>query len=285
MRADRCFGTGYHRRLLYVPKGGLTVNVTYQRATADGFYVGQTKADPIPAHQSFNMDVVNLYAAYGVTDDLTVIASLPYINLNGNGEPDPVNTLREDGGIQDVSLGLKYRFASLDMGTGNLDLLGAVAVGIPGGYENNGILSLGSGAFGVDLKAGGQYRHESGAFLSAIAGYGLRGEAENSGGGEDFDVPNAVLGVAKVGYAGAKFYADAYFDFQHTTGGVDIMGEGFMGNFPETKVNFARLGATVAVPVSSMFSVNAGYSTFVDGRNLTDFSAFSVGATINVGGR
>ena len=261
-------------------KGNVSISLGYTRAVGEAFYVADVKMDPIPAHEKITQDIFSLYGTYGLTDNLTVIASLPYISTQGEGVADPVNGLTEDSGIQDVQLALKYRLGSVYNDVSQLDFYTSLGIGIPGGYEPSGILSLGSGAFATDLHAGVRYRGNSGFFLDLTGGYSLRGKADNNFDGEDFDVPNAILGVARIGYGGSKFYAEAFFDFQHSTSGVDIMGEGFMGNFPETQVNYARLGTSVYVPISSAFGVSVGFGTFIDGRNVTDNNYFSGGVTV-----
>ena len=265
-------------------KGDLSISLGYNRATTDGFWVGDVEMDAIPAHDQFEVDIISLYGTYSILDDLQLVVSVPYISIgNTSGAADPVTGLTEESGIQDPSFGLKYRFAQIGGGEKvGLDLYVGAAASFPGGYEPNGILSIGSGATTGTGTLGGQLMTPSGVFLNANVGYSLRGEAENNGTGDDFDVPDAVLASAKLGYAGSKIYGEVFYDYQSSTDGVDIMGEGFTGNFPETEVNFGRLGAAVYVPLgNSPFGVSANYSTFVSGRNLAKLSYFGGGVTWN----
>ena len=270
----------------FAPEGQISITAGYTRGTADAFYVGDRHVEGIPAHNEFTQNIFSLYAKYGITNRLTVIGSYAFIDLDGDGAADPINGLTEDSDLQDLQLAVKYQLASVDLGGSQLDFLVAGTGTIAGGYQNNGILSIGSGANAVGFSGGAHFSHRSGFFASAVAGYDIRGEAENTteaAMGADFDVPNAIVGVAKIGYAGV-FYGELFFDYQNSLDGVDIMGEGFVGNFPETQVNFARLGASVYYPVTPNLGLSLGYSTFVDGRNVADFSYLSTGITVSFGG-
>lgn len=277
-------------------QGDVSLTAGYAHGSADEFFVGDVKMGPIPAHGEFSQNIYSLYAKYAILDDLTFIASIPYISISGgdDGVADPINGSTEESGFQDIQLALKYRFASIEAGSGRLDFLGALGVNIAGGYESNGILSIGSGANSADLHLGFHYATNFGLFLSGVSGYSVRGSADNNFnvvGGRDLDVPNAIVGMAKLGYAGEKFYADVFFDYQNAQnieiGGnktsIDIMGEGFMGNFPETQVNFSRIGASVFYPFTQNLGVSAGYSTIISGRNIADFSYINAGVTYSFG--
>jgi hypothetical protein len=111
----------------------------------------------------------------------------------------------------------------------------------------------------------------SGVFVTGQAGYSLRNNR----------VPNAVVGEAKVGYAGPKTYLETYASVQHSTSGTDIVQEGFDGFFPATRVNFVRLGASVFRPIAKGLGVSLGASTYVAGRNVGQSTGFSAGATYN----
>lgn len=271
----------------FAPKGEASVTAGYTRGTADAFYVGESRTEGIPAHNEFTQNIYSLYAKYGITDRLTVVGSYAFIDLNGDGAPDPINGLTEDADFQDLQVALKYQLVSVDLGGGSqLDFLVATTGTLAGGYQNNGILSIGTGANAVDFSGGVHFSHSSGFFASAVTGYSLRGEAENTtetNMGADFDVPNAIVGMAKIGY-GRKFYGELFFDYQSSQGGLDI-GPDLAGRFPETQVNFARVGASAYYPVTPNLGFSLGYSTFIDGRNATDFSYISTGVTVSFGGK
>lgn len=266
-----------------VNKGTFSLTTGYTRGTAEEFFLGEEKQDAIPVHGAFTQDIISFYGKYGITDDLTLIASLPFISIQGDSlNVDPFNGNDAQADFQNLQVALKYRAVSLTSESGQFNLFGGVTGTLAGDYVNNGIIAIGNGSNAVDLTLNGQYTLTSGWFLSAGAAYSLRGEADNDYGvleGEAFDVPNAVLGLAKAGYAGGRIYGEVFYEFQSSTEGVDIGGEGFGGNFPETEVNFSRLGASVYYALTPEFGLSLSYSTFISGRNVSDFSYLGGGVT------
>jgi len=266
-------------------QGDLKITTSYTRTSFDELYVGEDKVGPVPVHNQINQNIYSLYSTYGVTDRLTVIAKVPYISAEGEGGPDPVNGQTEQKDFQDISLYGKYKLNSSSFSGGKVDFLTALGFNIPTGYEPNGLLSLGSGAFTTDLHLGAQLNIDGGFFTSFVGGYSFRGEANNefgNGDGSDFDVPNAFLATGKVGFSSAKIYVEAWVDYQQSSDGIDIGSEGFGGRFPLTEVNYTRLGSSVYVPVTSLIGVSAGYGTVVDGRNLGDSNFYNVGVTFKI---
>ena len=265
-------------------KGKASITLAYSYGNYDEFYVGGQKVEGVPAHNEIDQTIYSLYAKYGLADNISIIASLPYIKAEGDGIADPVNGTTEQSDFQDINLFVKWAPYVEELNSGSMTYFLALGGLIPLGYEPNGILSLGTGAPGLDAKLGLQYNNDSGFFGTFIAGYGLRGKANNdlNGGGEDFDAPNVANAVFKVGYAGQHFYADAWIDGQTSLGGVDIMGEGFTGNFPETKVGYSRVGANLYVPFTPFIGASAGFGTTIDGRNIGLTTYYSGGITLNL---
>ena len=101
--------------------------------------------------------------------------------------------------------------------------------------------------------------------MTTQAGYSLR----------NGEVPNALVGEIKAGYAGRHIYVDTWFAGQVSDGGVDILGEGFEGFFPATDVSFNRIGLNVYVPIAGGFGLSAGASKYLNGRNVGESTGFS----------
>ena len=270
----------------YNQKGHLAVTTSYTRVGAyDEFYVGKEKTGPVPVHNEISQDIFGVYAKYGLLDDLTLVLNVPYIATKGYGNPDPVNGETKQSDFQDVCLTAKYRPFRADFSSGRIDGITALGFAIPSGYEPNGILSIGNGAFSTDLHIGGHLQLNGGFFSTLIAGYSFRGKASDNlgtNGGADFDVPNAFLAVGKLGYAASKFYVELWMDYQASSSdGVDIMGPGFANNFPETRVDYTRLGISGSVPITKGIGLSAGYGTLLDGRNIGNSGYFSTGVTFS----
>ncbi len=268
-----------------VPKGELSITASYTRSTFHEFYVGEELTGPVPAHEEIDQNIFSLYAKYGVNDKFSFILSLPYISAQGNGVADPVNGETDISDFQDISVYGKYLPYTAGLPGGKLAIVTGAGVSFPLGYEPNGILSVGSGAFTTNFHAGFHLQADSGIFTTLIAGYSLRSDADdnfNVLATGDFDVPNAFLLSGKLGYAASKFYVEGWVDYQSSTSGIDINDADFGGRFPETNVEYTRLGATVYVPVTSTIGLSAGYGTVVDGRNLGDANNISGGITFNL---
>ncbi|WP_209402266.1 transporter [Pseudozobellia sp. WGM2] len=269
----------------YSNKGDVSLTASYTGASYDEFYVGEEKMGPVPAHEKITQDIIGLYAKWGLTDALTLVVNAPYISAKGEGTPDPISGNTKESGFQDISIAAKYRPFRAAFEGGKFDGITALGFDIPGGYDANSILAIGNGAFKTNLHIGGHLQLNQGFFTTLVAGYSLRGKTDddfNVNNGEDYDVPNAILAMAKVGYAGSKFYGELWVDHQATSSdGVDIMGPGFAGNFPETRVNYTRLGVSAYVPVTTLIGLSAGYGTLIDGRNIGDTNFFNVGVTFS----
>ena len=272
-------------------RGEGSVSASFVRSNFNAFYVGEVRAWPVPVHNEITQKIYNIYGKYGITDNLTVVVNAPFIAAEGDGnvnqdtgiqDADPVNGLTDVSGVQDISVMAKYRPFSAQLGEGGsrFDGIAAVGVAIPTGYEPNGILSLGSGAFTTDLRLGGHLQLGNGLFATGLAGYSLRGEADNTNGGT-FDVPNNYNFTGKIGYAGATFFAEAFIRNQTSTDGVDIGGEGFAGNFPETRVDYTMVGGTLYIPFSSRIGGSRTYGTVIDGRNVGDANYLGAGLSFN----
>ena len=269
-------------------QGSLSLTAGYTNTHYDSFYVGTMKVDQVPVGD-VDQDIFSLYGKFAITDDFTVITSVPYISEEAGGNPDPINGESKLSDFQDIQIALKYRLHRFQIDDNNtFVVLAAAGVTIPGGYEPNGIISLGTGSFNENFSLGAQYNNASGFFISAITGYSFRGKADDNFdilvSRDEFNVPNALLFNGRVGYAGSHFYLEAFADVQSSVNGVDIMGPGFGNNFPETEVDYTVVGLSAYVPLGSSFGVSGAYGTTTSGRNIGDTDYFNVGLTYNLGG-
>ncbi|WP_299160846.1 transporter [uncultured Tenacibaculum sp.] len=265
-------------------KGDLSVTASYSKSKYDKFYLGAVKADAVPIHEEINQNIFSLYAKYGITERLSAVVNLPFISAqNTSGAGDPVNGQNSISDLQDISIALKLNAHKFNFKKADLNIITGVTAVIPTGYEPNGILSIGSGAFGIDVTAGLHLNTKSGFFSTLLAAYNLRGDADNNltPGGE-FGVPNAFVTTGKIGYASDFIYIEAWADILNSEEGVDIGGSGFNGNFPETDVDYSRVGLTVYKNILPKLGVSLGFGKVIDGRNLGDSTTFSAGLTYNV---
>jgi hypothetical protein len=260
-------------------KGHGAIAVSYSAEQYDNVFLVPADADGVPVFNEVNVNSVSLYGSFGLTDRLDAVLSLPYITARGNATEAVLNELgfeNERSGIQDLSVFLKYKPFGCSVGAGSLDFMLAAGLKTPlGNYKADeglqSIIAIGNRATSVNGMAIAQWRSASGVFVTTQAGYSLR----------NGEVPNALLGEVKLGYAGRRFYADAWLAGQTSDGGVNILGEGFTGFFPATDVSYHRAGINVYVPLAAGFGISAGASKYLSGRNVGESTGVSGSVVYN----
>lgn len=256
-------------------KGKGAVALSYNSESYDNVFLVPTDSKGVPVFNDVTLNSISLYATYGITDRLEVVASLPYITATGNASQAVLNELgyeNERSGIQDLSLFVKYNPFTAELGDNTLSFQVAAGLRTPlGSYAVDeglqSIIAIGNRATSLNGLAIAQFKTGFGLFASTQAGCSLR----------NGEVPNALLGEIKLGYAGARFYVDAWYAGQVSDGGVNILGEGFTGFFPATDVSFNRAGINVFVPIAGGFGISGGVSKYLSGRNIGESTGVSGG--------
>lgn len=263
-------------------QGALAVTTSYTRGSFDTFYFGKDKKDlkDTNAYREITQDIYDIYAKYEVAPDLVAFLNIPFIVGNGeltsNAE---VGTKKEVSGIQDVTLGLKYRIKKFKYENSRFSILSAFSVSLPGDYEPNGILSIGNGAVAADISTGVHYDTDKGFFTTLFGSYSFRDDHQDHG---DFNVPSAFIGTAKIGYANRNFYVDGWFEFLNSVNGLDISQADFGNRFPETRVMYSRVGGTIYKKFNEEFGMSLGAGTILNGRNVGKATTFTIGLTYEV---
>lgn len=258
-------------------KGKGTVALSYTAESYDNVFLVPTDAEGVPVFNEVDVNSVSIFGTYGLSDRWDVVAALPHISTTGNasqGVLDELGFENSRSGVQDLSVFLRYNPMSFAVGENDLHFMLGGGISAPiGDYAVDeglqSILAIGNRATSVTGLAMAQFRMPSGVFLTTQAGYSLRSN----------DVPNAVLGEIRAGYAGSKFYVDAWYAGQVSTSGVNILGEGFTGFFPATDVSFSRAGVTLFAPVGGGFGLSASASRYLNGRNVGQSTGFSGAVT------
>jgi hypothetical protein len=258
-------------------KGKGTVALSYTTESYDNVFLVPGDAEGVPIFNEVTVNSISLFGTYGISDRFDIVAALPYISTTGNasqGVLDELGFENSRSGIQDLSVFVRYNPLNVAVGEHSLNFMLGGGISTPlGGYEVDeglqSILAIGNRATSFTGLAIAQFRTNSGIFLTTQAGYSLR-----SG-----EVPNAVLGEIRAGYAANKFYIDAWYAGQISTDGVNILGEGFTGFFPATDVSFSRAGITLFAPIVSGFGVSVSASRYISGRNVGESTGLSGAVT------
>lgn len=253
-------------------KGKGNVSLSYSSEKYDEVYLVPEEVDGVPIFNEVQISSTSLYVTYGITNQLDIVLSLPYIIAEGSASQEVLNNLNYENkrsGVQDVSVFIKYNPFYFDYGSSSLRLIGALGLKIPlGGYEENeglqSIIAIGNRSTTLSAIGLAMFEMNSGLFVSGQFGGNLTSN----------DVPNSYTSELKLGYAANKFYGDAYLANQTSISGVDILGEGFQGFFPATKVNYTKIGLNLYSPIYQDFGLAAGVSRLVAGRNIGKATGF-----------
>ncbi|GAA4273059.1 hypothetical protein U6A24_07265 [Aquimarina gracilis] len=257
-----------------------TFATSYSYKSYDNFYRGTTATESNPMGMGrISSSIISAYGEYGVLNWLSTTMTIPYVSTkNDQGVLDPVQGTSQVEGVQDLSVFLKAKI--LDKKFQNATKLaigGATGITLPvGGYEEAGILSLGNGATAYDGCGFVQITTSSNIFVELQAAYSLRNNA-------DFEVPNATMYSAKLGYYNKWFYAHAKVGIQNSLSGFDIGSQEFIdaggaAALPETEVDYTNFYFDLYVPVyKNNFGVSSGYAVNMNGKNYDRASSFSIG--------
>ncbi len=266
-------------------KNELTIATSYASKSYDNFYRGESLTPGNPANMGeISSSIYSLYGEYGILNWLSASTTAPYISIeNETGALDPIQNVSQVEGLQDLNVFLKARVLDKQFeNNSKITLGGATGITVPiGGYEAAGILSLGSGATVVDGCGFVQFTTASNLFLELQAVYSLKNSA-------DFDVPNAFMYSAKLGYYNDLFYAHAKIGVQNSLSGFDIGSQEFMNAggpaaLPETEVDYANVYFDIYVPLyKKTLGISSGYALNMEGQNYNKESGFSFGLVYNV---
>ena len=254
-------------------KGNSSTALSFNTEFYDHVFLVPNNVDGVPVFNDVTVNSVSFYNSYGATDNLDISLGLPYISTQGNASEGVLKELGYSNtrkGFQDISVYAKYRPYSTELGSGKLDFLITAGVKTPiGNYAADeglqSIIAIGNRATSINGIAGAHFMTASGVFLTTQAGYAIR----------NGQVPNALIGEAKVGYAGSKFYGDLWLAGQTSDGGTNILGEGFNGFFPATDVSYHRIGLNLFVPLGGGFGIAGGASKYIAGRNVGESTGLS----------
>ena len=261
-------------------KKDLTIASSYSFKSYDNFYVGNSLSATNPMDMGeISSSIINIYGEYGISDWLSTTVTIPYVSTkNETGILDPVLGVNQVEGVQDLSFFLKAKVLDKKLSNASkLSLGGATGVTLPiGGYEEAGILSIGSGATAYEGCGFLQYKTASNLFIEIQAAYSLRSNP-------DFEIPNAMIYSAKLGYYNKWFYTHAKIGVQNSLSGFDIGSQEFIdaggpNALPETEVDYANLYLDIYVPLYKQnFGISSGYAVNMNGKNYDNASSFSVG--------
>jgi|GEM_PF-872479 len=231
----------------------LVGSLSYEQGLA--YYLAEGTA-PISRYRA----ALSIFAVRGITDDLDIQLSLPFIASNGAS------------GLQDGQLFIKWLPVKTAMGSGTFSFGAAIGGSTPlMDYETEGLGAIGQQATSIIPMGVAQYKAGSGMFVSLVGGQIAASTP----------TPDALIGTFRVGKASSSTYWEAYIQAQEAYGGKDYLGVGDLApsTFKELGVSFIRAGGKYYKPVGDRFGwvVEANY--VLSGRNV-DQSVMAAGSFI-----
>ena len=218
------------------------VAFSFSDESFDRFWLGSTKVD-VPNGGDFKTRSLSLWVAYGITDNLTVTADLPYVDAESN------------------------RFASIgSTGGAKHEFLGGFGIRtIASNYDVPGPVDIGDGTADWLFRFVYQLTYKR-FYFSQQAGFDLRSGA----------APNGFPFYTEAGWTQGPATYSALYSRLDARGGTDIGAPNFL-TFPGNKKEYQRLGGKAFVRLTDVIGVSGMAYTTLTGRNVGDSSGFSVG--------
>ena len=196
-----------------------------------------------------NRIAATLFAAAGLTEDLDLQVSVPYLS----------NSVEAD--FQDASVFLKWLPIKSNMPKGKLAVGPALGYSLPiSDYQAEGQFAIGQQASCIIPMGVVQYTANSGYFTSLVGGYVIASDP----------TPSAAIGTLRFGHFNSTHYWEVHVQAQKADGGKNYRGTGEFApvSFTELGVDFLKIGGKYFKPISPRIGVvaEAGYTLL--GRNV-----------------
>jgi len=253
----------------------------YTYSSWDHYWEGTLKRTNENLGTYTNQSVMYM-ANYGITNDLNVMAGVPYVWTKASA-----GTLTGLQGIQDLSVYLKWRAYQKEKGDNKLQLFLVGGFSTPLSNYNIDLLpmSIGLGSTNAIFRGTVDFKHKV-WFATASAAYYYRSNVFLDRNSyyttelhltDEVEMPNAASYLLRTGYRGKYLIAEAMVSNWNTLGGFDITRNNMP--FPSNDMEATNVGAGVKwtwkkhTGLSAVGNVN--YT--VDGRNVGQSTSFSVG--------
>jgi len=244
-------------------KGKLDIALTYGLDKSERVWVGDTKTDIGGKLYHYNY---NLWAAYGLRDDLDLSFSTSVVRADVTGD----SGIRDHQALTDGVFGAKWRFLDQKIAGGALSVAATPALKIPlYHYKATTITQLGDGQVDVRLRGVLQYTADCGAYVALESGYDVRFEG----------TPNEVPIALTVGATFFNRLTISPFWMTNYSFGDDDLGE---DKAPDVEEEATRAGVGLYYRMTERFGATAGYKTTFQGRNTFDLWGYWVGLVIRI---
>jgi len=240
-------------------KGHGDVALSYTSESYDHFWIAD-QSTAVPNGGDVKTTSTSIWLAYGISDRLTLIGNLPYIEANSH-----------DGfGItekawQDLTLLGAYSLWSGGSTVGS-SIVGAAGMRtVASNYViNNQPVNIGDGTADWLLRLVYQLRYRN-LYVSQQVGYDIRGG----------DAPNNVPLHTEIGWTIGRITLIGFYSRVIARGGTDIGDPGF--TFPSNGDEYSRAGGKVYGRITDGIGAGIMFFTTLNGRNTGDAAGASIG--------
>ena len=266
---------------IMMTKNNLCSGAMYSHSSWTSYWEGTSKRDNANLGRVSN-NMYALMANYGITDNLNIIAGLPYVTTKASaGQLHPMQ------GLQDVSLWVKWQALDKMIGKGELALIAIGGFSTPVSNYAVDYLPLAIGMGSTNLSFRGMVDYQLGDwFATASATYVRRSNVHTDKPAyyttelhftNEIKMPDAMQYNARAGFRNGTWIAEAVLANWTTLGGFDISKNNMP--FPSNRMNVTSLGVRFKFEPDALngLSFIGGADHVVAGRNMGQSTSFNAG--------
>lgn len=258
-------------------KGNLDIALSLSNNSAKDFY----GKDGAVYDEPFRGRFLALFAEYGFTDDLDLVATLPYVFTS------------TQSGFQDGSLHLKFRPLRIKTGDGGFfNAVAAAGFSAPlSNYEPLAAGAIGQRATVLQPRLVLQWDSGFGPFFNLTGGYNVRLDAlrdEDIAGVRllrpDYNPEqprNYTNWLIKAGLPAANYYLDFWLERQFTQGGADYVP--MVPDLPQAYgVSYTQIGGTAYYSENGKMGFYLSGAHILSGRNTSGITRITAGVVMKL---
>ena len=267
---------------LLIPKKTLTTGVMYAHDSWDQYWEGTLKR----TNGNIGTLTTQSFAwvgGYGVTDRLSLMATLPYVWTHASQ-----GVLHDLSGFQDLTFAAKYRLLTTgpaSRGTFSAFLVGAAAAPIGDYTPDFYPLSIGTGGGRASARLTMSYESTSAWFVNASSGYTFCSNIRLNRNSyfadgqlyltNEVKMPNVLENSINAGLSLGNWRLPVSLAQRRTLGGGDIRRQDMP--FVSNRMDFVRLDGGVMYRLPKSLSVGFGAGHVLNGRNVGQSTTFTSG--------
>lgn len=265
----------------------------FAQGPLDGYLKGKGKLDIVPSlsfnsaqrfvgaggqvyDAAFRGSTLSLFAEYGLTERFDLVGTAAYVFTNNQS------------GLQDGGFFVKYRpfFRTFSPNNRLGILLGAGAAFPLSDYEPTANGALGQKAVTAPARLIVQWETPAGLFLNLTGGYNARFDRlqeadiarvrQERPDYQPIDPASFYTVLFKIGLPAARYYLDAWVEWQHTPGGADFVPD--MVDLPQAYgVSYTQIGGTLYYTENGKNGIALSGAYILGGRNTSRMMRITVG--------